>query len=113
LRGRVGRGDTASYCVLLYQSPLSEIAQQRLQTLRDTNDGFVLAQRDLELRGPGELLGTRQTGLPQFRTADLAQDQQVLPAIREAAQWLEQHAPEAIAPLLARWLSSLHHYAEV
>src|SRR5690606_14751010 len=74
LRGRVGRGSTASTCVLLYQPPLSQMARQRLETMRETNDGFVIAEKDLELRGPGELLGTRQTGLAAFRVADLARD---------------------------------------
>ncbi len=113
LRGRVGRGSASSFCVLLYQPPLSAIAQQRLQTLRDTNDGFVLAQRDLELRGPGELLGTRQTGLPQFRLADLGADQNLLTQVRSAAVWLEQQAPHTLMPLCQRWLSSLERYAEV
>ncbi|WP_368638974.1 helicase-related protein, partial [Salmonella enterica] len=71
LRGRVGRGAVASHCVLLYKSPLSKTAQKRLQVLRDSNDGFVIAQKDLEIRGPGELLGTRQTGNAEFKVADL------------------------------------------
>ena len=78
LRGRVGRGKLESQCVLMYRSPLSENGQSRLSCLRDTNDGFLIAQRDLELRGPGELLGTRQTGLPEFRVANLMEDQDLI-----------------------------------
>ncbi len=79
LRGRVGRGAVASHCVLLYKSPLSKTAQKRLQVLRDSNDGFVIAQKDLEIRGPGELLGTRQTGNAEFKVADLLRDQAMIP----------------------------------
>ncbi len=79
LRGRVGRGSAASSCVLMYQAPLSAMARQRLETMRQTSDGFVIAEKDLELRGPGELLGTRQTGLASFRVADLARDAGLLP----------------------------------
>ena len=74
LRGRVGRGSTQSYCVLLYQAPLSFMAQERLDVLRKTHDGFVIAERDLQLRGPGEVLGTKQTGLARLRIADLIRD---------------------------------------
>ena len=78
LRGRVGRGAVASHCVLLYKTPLSKTAQIRLQVLRDSNDGFVIAQKDLEIRGPGELLGTRQTGNAEFKVADLLRDQAMI-----------------------------------
>ena len=86
LRGRVGRGAEASTCVLLYRSPLSELARERLKVIRETNDGFEIARRDLELRGPGELLGTRQTGLAQLRVADLMRDADLLPRVQEAAE---------------------------
>src|SRR5690606_21140240 len=81
LRGRVGRGSAASSCVLLYQPPLSAMARERLDTLRQTSDGFAIAEKDLQLRGPGELLGTRQTGLAAFRMADLARDADLLPRV--------------------------------
>ena len=83
LRGRVGRGEHASTCVLLYRPPLAELARERLGTLRETNDGFEIARRDLELRGPGELLGTRQTGLVQMRVADLMRDADLLPRVQQ------------------------------
>ncbi|WP_041500003.1 ATP-dependent DNA helicase RecG, partial [Xanthomonas sacchari] len=88
LRGRVGRGAAASSCVLMYQAPLSAMARQRLETMRQTNDGFVIAEKDLELRGPGELLGTRQTGLAAFRVADLARDAGLLPRVHALADRL-------------------------
>ena len=90
LRGRVGRGSAASSCVLLYQQPLSMLARQRLDTLRQTNDGFVIAEKDLQLRGPGELLGTRQTGIASFRMADLARDADLLPQVHALADDLLQ-----------------------
>ena len=93
LRGRVGRGSQASSCVLLYQPPLSQMARQRLETMRATNDGFVIAEKDLELRGPGELLGTRQTGLAAFRVADLARDADLLPQVRAIADRLMAESP--------------------
>lgn len=86
LRGRVGRGEQKSYCVLLYQEPLSKNARARLTLLRDTQDGFLVAQKDLELRGPGELLGARQSGLFRFRIADVIRHQHLLPAVRKAAR---------------------------
>src|SRR5690606_27228131 len=93
LRGRVGRGSAASSCVLLYQGPLSMMAKSRLATMRDTHDGFVIAEKDLELRGPGELLGTRQTGLALFRLADLARDAYLLPDVHALAERLLQEYP--------------------
>jgi ATP-dependent DNA helicase RecG len=103
LRGRVGRGEIESHCVLMYQSPLSENGQSRLTCLRETNDGFVIAQRDLELRGPGELLGTKQTGLPEFRVANLMEDQDLIEVMAEAADQLLAVAPENSDALVARW----------
>ena len=104
LRGRVGRGAEASECLLLFSAPLSELARARLQALRDSGDGFVLAQRDLELRGPGELLGQRQSGLQALRHADLQTDTDLLDAAREAAIWLLRHDPSAAQQHLQRWL---------
>jgi ATP-dependent DNA helicase RecG len=113
LRGRVGRGSTASHCVLLYHAPLSQIGRERLAIMRDTNDGFVIAERDLELRGPGEMLGTRQTGLLQFRVADLMRDSHLLPAVRDASVQLLQQHPGHVSPLLNRWLRHGQQYAQV
>lgn len=104
LRGRVGRGDSNANCVLLYQSPLSQLARERLAVLRETTDGFVVAQRDLELRGPGELWGSRQTGLPRMLVADLARDQFLLPAVQQAATHIMQQVPERASALIRRWL---------
>jgi ATP-dependent DNA helicase RecG len=111
LRGRVGRGRAASSCVLLYQPPLSALARQRLDVLRETNDGFRIAEKDLELRGPGELLGTRQTGQVAFRIADLARDAALLPGVQRAgATILREHAP-LVDRLIARWIGSATKYA--
>lgn len=106
LRGRVGRGSIDSYCLLLYQSPLSLAGKQRLGILRESNDGFVIAEKDLELRGPGEIIGTRQTGQIQFKIADLARDRELLDAIPAAAQLICQQHPQAIKPLVKRWTGS-------
>ncbi len=113
LRGRVGRGAQASSCVLLYRAPLSMLARERLETLRQTNDGFVIAEKDLELRGPGELLGTRQTGLAQFRIADLARDAHLLPLVRDAGNLLLTESPEVAAALIRRWVGVAERYAGV
>lgn len=113
LRGRVGRGDQESYCLLMYQSPLSDTARHRLGVLRDSNDGFVIAEKDLELRGPGEVMGTRQTGQMQFKIADLARDSDLLDNIPLAAEQISQQTPDAIQPLIDRWLGSSTQYAEV
>ena len=103
LRGRVGRGSAESTCVLLYRVPLSEVARQRLAVMRETNDGFEISRRDLELRGPGELLGTRQTGLMQMRVADLIRDADLLPQVQHAAELMLAANENNIAPLLRRW----------
>jgi ATP-dependent DNA helicase RecG len=113
LRGRVGRGTTRSHCVLLYKPPLGELAKNRLAVLRDTNDGFVVAQRDLELRGPGELLGTRQTGLPEYRVADLARDAALMPRVQSAAEVLLRDAPANAGAIVRRWLADRGHYGKV
>ncbi len=111
LRGRVGRGAAKSSCVLLYQSPLSRLARERLDTLRQTNDGFVIAEKDLELRGPGELLGTRQTGLVGFRIADLGRDADLLPAAQRLADALLADSPERADRVIARWIGAAVRYA--
>ena len=113
LRGRVGRGAAQSSCVLLYHAPLSENARERLSILRQTHDGFEIARRDLEMRGPGEVLGTRQTGEQAFHIADLVRDQALLPRIEHAASLLQQKYPRHVTPLIQRWLGLREHYAEV
>ena len=113
LRGRVGRGEFESTCVLLYHSPLSSLARERLAVMRDTSDGFEVARRDLELRGPGELLGTRQTGLSQMRVADLSRDADLLPSVQRASQLLLQRWPSHVAPLIARWIGQAEQYGRV
>ncbi|KIQ05340.1 MULTISPECIES: ATP-dependent DNA helicase RecG [Pseudomonas] len=113
LRGRVGRGSAASHCVLLYHPPLSQIGRERLGIMRETCDGFIIAEKDLELRGPGEMLGTRQTGLLQFKVADLMRDADLLPAVRDAAQALLEHWPQHVSPLLERWMRHGQQYGQV
>jgi ATP-dependent DNA helicase RecG len=113
LRGRVGRGADASSCLLLYRSPLSRLARERLSVMRNTNDGFEVARRDLELRGPGELLGTRQTGLLQMRVADLLRDADLLPRVQVAANEMLRAWPENIAPLIRRWIGQAEQYGKV
>lgn len=113
LRGRVGRGSAASHCVLLYHPPLSQLGRERLGIMRETCDGFVIAEKDLELRGPGEMLGTRQTGLLQFKVADLMRDADLLPAVRDAAQALMERWPQHVSPLLERWLRHGQQYGQV
>ena len=113
LRGRVGRGTAQSHCVLLYKPPLGELARSRLAVLRDSNDGFVVAQRDLELRGPGELLGTRQTGLPDYRIANLARDADLLPKVQRAAEEITHRSPEAAPAIVRRWLGDAGRYGKV
>lgn len=113
LRGRVGRGSVASHCVLLYKSPLSKTAAERLSVLRDSNDGFVIAQRDLEIRGPGELLGQRQTGLTQMKVADIERDAELIPAAQQLAEQLLRDYPVTATALIERWLPRRDHYAQV
>ena len=113
LRGRVGRGSAQSHCVLLYKPPLGRIAKERLAVLRDTNDGFVVAQRDLELRGPGELLGTRQTGLPDYRVADLIRDAELMPQVQLAAASLMEDPGGAAPKIVRRWLGDAGRYGKV
>lgn len=113
LRGRVGRSTHQSTCVLMYQPPLWKIAKERLSILRNTTDGFEIARQDLEQRGPGELLGTRQTGLQQMRIADLARDHSLLPIIEPLAQVMHKQHPDVIDTIIRRWTHSRESFAEV
>jgi ATP-dependent DNA helicase RecG len=111
LRGRVGRGAVASNCVLLYQPPLGQLARERLEVMRETNDGFRVAEKDLELRGPGEVLGTRQTGLLSFRIADLVRDAHLLPVVQQVGERLLADYPREADRLIARWIGGAARYA--
>ncbi len=113
LRGRVGRGELESYCLLLYQAPLSNTAAHRLGIMRDTQDGFLIAEKDLQLRGPGEIMGTRQTGQIGFKIADLEQHADLLEQVEIAAQQILQEQPESAELIISRWLGGVHQYAEV
>jgi ATP-dependent DNA helicase RecG len=112
LRGRVGRGSVESHCVLLYKTPLSYTANKRLGVLRETNDGFVIAQKDLEIRGPGEVLGTKQTGLADLKIADLVRDQQLVPQVGYLANQLIIHYPQWVGPIVKRWLGNKSHFSQ-
>jgi ATP-dependent DNA helicase RecG len=112
LRGRVGRGAIASHCLLLYHPPLSHTGQKRLGVLRDSNDGFVIAERDLEIRGPGEVLGTKQTGLAEFKIADLVRDKALVQQVRPIAQRLLQHHAQLSDKIIQRWLPEKEQYAQ-
>jgi len=113
LRGRVGRGAQESHCVLLYQPPLSEMARARLAALRETSDGFEIARRDLEMRGPGEMLGTRQAGMPQFHIADLLRDRALLARVQSVAEQVLSEYPERVDPIVRRWLGRAEDYGRV
>jgi len=113
LRGRVGRGREASHCVLLYQAPLSANGRARLSVLRESSDGFVIAEKDLELRGPGEVLGTRQTGLMEFRVAQLPTHAHLLDRVQSVAKTIIDQHPELIRPLIQRWTGSNSEFAKV
>ena len=113
LRGRVGRGNIESHCVLLYHAPLGQQARARLEVMRETTDGFRIAQKDLEIRGPGEVLGTRQTGEMQFRIADLLRDQDMVAAVQVLAERLLNEHPDRVAPLIHRWIGHRVQYADV
>ncbi|WP_043106920.1 ATP-dependent DNA helicase RecG [endosymbiont of unidentified scaly snail isolate Monju] len=113
LRGRVGRGAAESHCVLMYHPPLGQLARERLGMLRESSDGFAIARKDLALRGPGEVLGTRQTGEVQFRIADLVRDEALIPQVQALADRLLREHPELAAPLIRRWLGEKVHYAAV
>ena len=113
LRGRIGRGNEKSHCILIYQSPLSNLAKERLEIMRTTNDGFVIAEKDLELRGPGEVLGTRQAGIPDFRIANLKRDAYLLSKIQTIATQLIENNPKNVELLIKRWLGKKHEYSNV
>ena len=113
LRGRVGRGSADSSCVLMYQAPLGEIAERRLRILRETTDGFLIAEEDLRLRGPGEVLGTRQTGVMQMKVADLTRDQDLLPRVRRIADRLLSDRSVSVGRLLWRWIGDAARYGQV
>ncbi|MFT4823454.1 MAG: ATP-dependent DNA helicase RecG [Halioglobus sp.] len=113
LRGRVGRGSQASHCVLLYKTPLSFNSKQRLQALRESNDGFYIAEKDLQLRGPGEVLGTRQTGLMTFRVAELPGHDHLLDLVQELAETTRKQYPELEGQLIARWTGTTEEFARV
>ena len=113
LRGRVGRGKDKSVCLLLYRAPLSPLATERVGVMRETGDGFLIAQKDLELRGPGEVLGKRQTGLMQMRVADLIRDAGLLPRIQTVAQDLLRDHPAAAEQIIARWIGAAGEYGNV
>lgn len=113
LRGRVGRGATASFCALLYKTPLSQNGQERLSILRESNDGFVIAEKDLEIRGPGELLGTKQTGDMGFRVARLERDDHLLTQAHYVAEQILKDYPQHAEGLLKRWLPEAPRYAYV
>ena len=113
LRGRVGRGSDAASCVLLYQPPLGDMAKARLQTMRQSNDGFYIAEQDLKLRGPGEVLGTRQTGIQQMRIADLAKDHHLLDLAIELADAVASNSSKAEQALIERWIGDAASYGEV
>jgi len=110
LRGRVGRGKAQSLCILLYQQPLSDLARARLKIIFENNDGFAIAQHDLRLRGPGELLGARQSGIAMLRFADISEDEDLLDRAREAADELLRNHPEAARAHLQRWMAGKHDF---
>ena len=113
LRGRIGRGHLESHCLLLYQTPLSDASKQRLQVIRESTDGFHIAEKDLELRGPGQVLGTQQAGLMTFRVADITRDAKLLDEVHDASEIILQQYPEIIDPLVKRWLGDRVNYVKV
>ncbi|TWX58638.1 ATP-dependent DNA helicase RecG [Colwellia hornerae] len=110
LRGRVGRGTVASHCVLMYKSPLSKTATKRLAVLRESNDGFVIAQKDLEIRGPGEFLGTKQTGLADLKIADLLRDAHLIPEVQQHAYLIWKKYPQNAQAIIERWMGEREHF---
>jgi len=113
LRGRVGRGSTESHCLLMYHAPLSELSKQRLAVMRETNDGFKIAEEDLRIRGPGDVLGTRQTGDISFRIADIVRDAYLLDYVREVGAYIRKSRQAVIEPIINRWLENAETYSNV
>ena len=113
LRGRVGRGSTQSHCIMLYQTPLSENSKKRLTVMRESTDGFFIAEQDLELRGPGQVLGTQQTGLMTFRIADIGRDSLMLDDVKRASEELSARYPESVDPLIRRWIGERLEFVNV
>lgn len=111
LRGRVGRGSKASHCLLLYQTPLSAMAKERIEVMRQTNNGFLIAEKDLQLRGPGEILGTKQTGGVGYRIADLSRDAGLLPEVIELSNQLQTDNPQSAKQIVNRWLGNASRFA--
>ncbi|WP_338018836.1 ATP-dependent DNA helicase RecG [Halorhodospira halochloris] len=113
LRGRVGRGSSASSCVLMYHGPLSAVSRQRLEVMRETTDGFVIAERDLQIRGPGEFLGSRQTGDLGLKVADLSRDKALLDTVQRVAGRLLTEQPDVVEALIERWIGEAKRYGQV
>jgi ATP-dependent DNA helicase RecG len=113
LRGRVGRGSAVSHCVLMYQAPLSKVAQARMKVMRESNDGFVIAQKDLELRGSGEILGTRQMGIANFKVVDLVRDQHLISQVQQASYDIQKNYPQSATQLIDCWLPDRERYINV
>jgi ATP-dependent DNA helicase RecG len=113
LRGRVGRGATQSFCVLLYKTPISDTSHQRLSCMRDNHDGFVIAEKDLQIRGPGELMGTKQTGALNLKIANIVRDQKMIPAVQQASQIIIEQFPDFADLLVQRWLGEKVSYSNV
>jgi ATP-dependent DNA helicase RecG len=113
LRGRVGRGEERACCVLMYQAPLGDLAKERLRVMRDSHSGFEIAERDLALRGPGDLMGTRQSGVRQFHIANLARDRALLPDVVRTADALIEAEPSLVAGLVRRWIRAGMDYSHV
>ena len=113
LRGRVGRGSSQSHCILLYQSPISRDSKLRLKVLRESYDGFYIAEKDLELRGPGQVLGTSQAGLMAFKIANLQRDARLLEDVKTASELLMKNHEDTVDPLIERWVSDREEYVNV
>ena len=113
LRGRVGRGQRESHCVLMYKAPLSKNASERLSIMRETTDGFKIAEKDMQLRGPGEILGQRQAGFMRFKVADLVRDAELLDQVALSAEEVLRIQPELVEPLVHRWIANSVEYAQV
>jgi ATP-dependent DNA helicase RecG len=113
LRGRVGRGEHKSICILIYKKPLSSMAKMRLSAIRESNDGFYISEKDLELRGPGELLGTKQKGIIGLKIADIARDAHLLPKINKLCADFEESYPKQAEKLIHRWVGNQIEYRKV